>query len=109
MTRSVALLSVAAFSLVPTSLAAHPHSIDNKRDQVIANGMNHPLFELNEDGLYDSCLDNTLPSDYGPAWYGLERAHHGADASDPGRADGCYMLEDGILPGQDTDTNPAFN
>ena len=43
-----------------------------------------------------------------PAWYGLEVAHHGPDASEPGLSDGCYMIEGGVHPGTQ-DRNPAIN
>lgn len=45
-----------------------------------------------------------------PAWYGLEVAHHGPDASGEGISDGCYMVEGGLHPGDpDADRNPAIN
>jgi len=43
----------------------------------------------------------------GPAWYGLETAHHGADSGVPGKGDGCYMADGSPALGQD-DQNPAI-
>lgn len=83
--------------------AAHPHVIGSN-GQVIANGQNHPAF-IN--GL--SCVSygpaGTIP--IGPAWYGLESAHHGPDAGDPGRGDGCYQTTGSVPPAQDVE-NPVI-
>lgn len=88
---------VGAILLTPTAAFAHPHTANG---QVIANGQNHPPFI---DGV--SCESS---GGYGPAWYGLETAHHGPDAGDPGKDDGCYETTGNVAPGQD-DENPAIN
>ena len=55
---------------------------------MIAHGQNHPGF----DGAL-SCEEfgGAGGVAYGPAWYGLETAHHGPDAVDPGKDDGCFV------------------
>jgi hypothetical protein len=67
--------------------------------QVIANGQNHPAF-LN--GV--SCASADWAD---PAWYGLESAHHGPDAGEPGKGDDCYMTTGGVAPGADVE-NPVI-
>lgn len=42
-----------------------------------------------------------------PAWYGLESAHHGPDAGEPGKGDECYMTSDGVAPEADVE-NPVI-
>jgi hypothetical protein len=96
----VVFVAFAVCSLANAQVAAHPHVIESN-GQVIANGMNHPAFRL-IDGEYVSCDEFAHLSGYGPAWYGIETAHHGADAGDPGKGDGCYVIEGGLSP-----TNPA--
>lgn len=81
-----------------TAVAAHPHTVG---DQQIAKGQNHPPFVGGT-----SC--ESFGGTFGPAWYGLESAHHGPDAGEPGRADGCYQTTGNVPPGQD-DENPAID
>jgi hypothetical protein len=85
---------------------AHPHVAENTpHQQVLANGQNHPGFQpIGADGLRLSCDDALVPADAGPAGFGLETAHHGPDAGDPGKDDGCYAIV-----GNPTDGNPGIN
>lgn len=87
----------------PAGVEAHPHTV-LPSGQVIANGQNHPAF-IN--GL--ACLSNgpagTAP--IGRAWFGLETAHHGPDAGDPGAADRCYQTTGSVPPGADI-ANPVI-
>ncbi len=109
MRRKVAVPFFAICSLIPTQALAHPHTIA-KNGRVIANGANHPDFVRDEFGNLMSCLDNPIPSDYGPAWYGIETAHHGPDASGRGRGDGCYQIEGNLSPRNPAaDRNPAID
>jgi len=90
--------------LISTAMAAaHPHRV-GPRDQVLANGQNHPVFINGQ-----SCESYPAagPWAVGPAWYGLETAHHGPDAGDPGKADGCYQTTGSVPPGQDVE-NPVI-
>lgn len=75
------------------SVSAHPHTA---KGQVIANGQNHGPFV------------NGVSCGGDPAAYGLESAHHGPDAGDPGKADGCYQTTGNVPPGED-DENPAID
>lgn len=92
--------------LVATALPALGHEHEAARahrgeGQVLANGQNHPRFLADADGKFQSCEefgDIPAQSPIGPAWYGLETAHHGPDAGTPGKADGCYMIEGGLSP-----------
>jgi hypothetical protein len=100
--------------LIGTALpvAAHSHSAENGQagdGQVLANGQNHPRFVANGDGTFTSCESyGAIPgSSIGPAWYGLETAHHGPDSGDAGRGDGCYTADGSPALGQD-DQNPAI-
>jgi hypothetical protein len=104
------LAFVASSSLVTGApVWAHGHSVA-RNGQQIANGQNHPDFLRNADGNFESCEENPHPSDYGPAWYGLETAHHGPDRLGPGRGDGCYEIEGGFSPRDPrSDQNPAIN
>jgi hypothetical protein len=81
---------------------AGPH---NGNGQVLANSQNHPAFVNGE-----SCETNALPPDFGPAWFGLETAHHGPDAgAKPGKDDGCYQTEGRLSPlNPASDRNPAI-
>lgn len=108
--------AMAAALLLPgTAAFAHPHTA-GPTEQEIANGQLHPAFQDPDgDGTADSCESYGLPGggSFDPvenaAWYGLETAHHGPDQGDPGQADGCYQLDDGVLsPGGDVE-NPAIN
>ena len=77
--------------------------------QVIANGQNHPAFVFDPvTGKWVSCVTNPLLPGYGPAWYGLETAHHGPDSLTPGKGDGCYAA-DASPVGEDDDVNPAID
>src|SRR3990170_3191007 len=111
MLRIVVLVSMLALAIAPLAgtavpAAAHPHDANG---QVIANGQNHPKFEIlsgvdfDGDGVIEglSCesFGAAAGGALGPAWYGLETAHHGADAGDPGKADGCYRTTGGVSPG----------
>jgi uncharacterized membrane protein len=86
---------------------AHPHAAEHAHGdagQLIANGQNHPAFINGE-----SCETFTHLPGYGPAWYGLETAHHGPDAGDPGRGDGCYQIEGRLSPlDPASDRNPGI-
>jgi len=86
---------------------AHSHAAENAHQgagQVLANGQNHPAFVNGE-----SCDTFTLLPGYGPAWYGLETAHHGPDAGDPGKGDGCYQIEGRLSPlDPRSDRNPGI-
>lgn len=85
---------------------AHPHSVETPHHtQTLANGQNHPGFVADtESGLFLSCDGVNEPADSGPAGYGLETAHHGPDAGEPGKADGCYATD-----GAPQDNNPAID
>lgn len=101
-----AALAAAVLAVAPAAVA-HPHAAEKAHKgegQVIANGQNHPRFVAGE-----SCLEYGLPPDFGPAWYGLETAHHGPDAGKPGKADGCYMIEGRLSPlDPASDRNPGL-
>ena len=61
--------------------------------QVIADGQLHPKFVYDaSSGTATSCLAYGTPNGapVGPAWYGLETAHHGPDIGTSGKSDGCY-------------------
>ena len=93
---------VAAFLLTSTATAwSHPHQVitPGNDGQVIANGQNHPAFLSGVSCATDDWDD--------PAWYGLESAHHGPDAGDPGKGDDCYMTTGGVAPGSDVQ-NPVI-
>lgn len=99
-------LSLLAASAVAVS--AHSHVI-GKNGQVIANGQNHPAFVFDaETGKYVSCDTYTLLPGFGPAWYGVETAHHGPDSLNPGKGDGCYAA-DSSPAGEGDDVNPAID
>ena len=96
MYRSIIVTAAAtiAFAINTAPAAAHPH-VAGPTDQSLANGQNH---------LRLSCEGVLEPTDAGPAGYGLETAHHGPDAGDPGQADGCYAVV-----GSPQDNNPAID
>jgi hypothetical protein len=82
---------------------AHPHEASpahHGEGQQLANGQNHGPFTTTTEGHGQTCGGD-------PAAYGLESAHHGPDAGDPGKADGCYET-DSMPPGSD-DENPAID
>jgi uncharacterized membrane protein len=94
--------------LAAASIAfGHPHAAEHAHDdqgQVIANGQNHPAFINGE-----SCDTFTHLPGFGPAWYGLETAHHGPDAGTPGKGDGCYQIESRLSPlDPASDRNPGL-
>lgn len=101
---------VAALGLLIASAAvasAHSHVIGSN-GQVIANGQNHYAFVLQADGTFLTCDTFTPLANQGPAWFGLETAHHGPDSGDAGKGDGCY-LADGSPLGETDDVNPAID
>ncbi len=105
---TAALLTTAAVLLAASPATAHPHTVE-KNGQVIANGQNHMRFDSNG----DSCTGypSAGPALVGPAWYGLETAHHGPDRGAPGRGDGCYRTAvawNGTAYVPIDDTNPAI-
>jgi hypothetical protein len=105
-------------ALIATSVAAsmspvfaHSHMVKNpNHDQRLANGQNHPAFVRDEFGNLMSCEEYAKLPGYGPAWYGLETAHHGPDASMRGKSDGCYQIEGNLSPlDPASDRNPAID
>lgn len=108
--RAAAAVATAALTLAvgAGSVAAHAHVV-GKNGQLLANGQNHPGFVFDAaTGKYVSCLTNTLLPGFGPAWYGLETAHHGPDSLAPGKGDGCYAADASPLSEAD-DVNPAID
>jgi hypothetical protein len=105
------LATLGAASMLAASavaVSAHSHTVGSN-GQVIANGQNHPAFVFDPaTGKFVSCDTNTLLPGYGPAWYGLETAHHGPDSLDPGKGDGCYAADASPL-GEADDVNPAID
>lgn len=116
-----AVLAIVAGTLGLSAAApafAHVHHVfqDNPNaadpGTTLANGQNHPGFSGTPGGTISSCEGVNEPPDSGPAWYGLETAHHGPEEGTAGRADGCYEStdadpSDGIL--RPADTNPAID
>lgn len=103
----VATIAALAVFFAAWPASAHPHEVTKGNGEVVvlANGQNHPGFQPeNEDGLRLSCEGTLEPANSGPAGYGLETAHHGPDAGNPGKADGCYATE-----GDPQDNNPAID
>ncbi len=86
-------LAVLVLSTLAGPASAHTHMIDADGDgspeAVLANGQLHGAFV---GGV--SCGGD-------PAAYGLETAHHGPDAGDPGRADGCFTTTGNVAPWSD--------
>ncbi len=107
----VPLVTLGAASLLAASavsVSAHQHVI-GANGQVLANGQNHPAFVFDAaSGTFVSCDTNTLLPGFGPAWFGLETAHHGPDSGDPGKGDGCYAADASPLSEAD-DVNPAID
>lgn len=105
------LATLGAASLLAASavaVSAHSHVI-GQNGQLIANGQNHPAFVFDAaTGKFVSCVTNTLLPGFGPAWYGLETAHHGPDSLTPGKGDGCYAADASPLSEAD-DVNPAID
>jgi hypothetical protein len=87
-------------------VSAHAPHLAN--GQPIANGQNHYAFQLQGDGTYLTCDTFTALANVGPAWYGVETAHHGPDSGDAGKGDGCYVA-DAAPGGEDDDVNPAID
>jgi hypothetical protein len=99
------LAAAAAWGSAPA--LAHQHEAVNGHQgdgQVLANGQNHPVFIS---GVSCDSYPAAAGGPVGPAWYGLETAHHGPDAGDSGRGDGCYQTTGSVPPGQDV-ANPAI-
>jgi hypothetical protein len=108
--RRFALGSIAAAGLMLAMAAptfAHAHIIGSN-GQVIANGQNHYAFVAQGDGTYLSCDTFTPLANVGPAWFGVETAHHGPDSGDPGKGDGCYKA-DASPASEADDVNPAID
>jgi hypothetical protein len=102
------LTAVGLLTASAAAASAHSHVI-GKNGQVIADGQNHPAFVFDPaTGTYVSCDTNTLLPGFGPAWYGVETAHHGSDSGDPGKGDGCYAA-DASPSGEGDDVNPAID
>jgi hypothetical protein len=99
---AVMLLAVSA-----SAVSAHAHAI-GRNGQVIANGQNHYAFVIQADGTFLSCDTFAPLANLGPAWFGLETAHHGPDSGAPGRGDGCYLADSSPL-GEADDVNPAID
>jgi hypothetical protein len=98
---AITALATASGALAHAHAAEHAHQGDG---QVIANGQNHPAFINGE-----SCDTNAHLPGFGPAWYGLETAHHGPDAGAPGKGDGCYQIEGRLSPlDPASDRNPGL-
>lgn len=102
-TTAAVLLVMALMSLLAAPAWAHPHQIDTNKNGVIdaadvqlANGQNHGPFV------------NGVSCGGDPAAYGLETAHHGPDAGEAGKSDGCYRTTGGVPPGEDVE-NPVIS
>jgi hypothetical protein len=110
--RRLAILSGVVLTLALAGpVAAHSHVVGQgtPHEHVIAHGQNHPAFVFDPaTGKFVSCVTNTLLPGYGPAWYGLETAHHGPDSLTPGKGDGCYAA-DASPAGEADDVNPAID
>jgi hypothetical protein len=102
----VAAGAVIALAAGTAPAASHVHLAENASHvQELGGGQNHPGFQpIDGDGLRQSCEGVLEPPDAGPAGYGLETAHHGPDAGQPGKADGCYAVV-----GNPQDGNPGIN
>ena len=108
---TAALISALSLALAAGGVTAHSHLVGQgtAHEHVIANGQNHPAFVFDAaTGKFVSCDTNTLLPGYGPAWYGLETAHHGPDSLTPGKGDGCYAADASPL-GEGDDVNPAID
>ena len=106
MVTTVLSIGAAVTALGAAPVVAHPHTVQTpSHTQQLANGQNHPGFVAGADGIYLSCDGVNELSGTGPAFYGLETAHHGPDAGTPGKGDRCYG-SDG--PPSRTDRNPAI-
>ncbi len=105
-TASAVALAAALALGAAVPAAAHVHVVANpSHDQALANGQNHPAFQpIDGDGLRLSCEGVLELPNSGPAGYGLETAHHGPDAGQPGKSDGCFATV-----GNPQDSNPAID
>ncbi|MDP8904713.1 MAG: hypothetical protein M3N29_05260 [Chloroflexota bacterium] len=114
--RTVVAMALPAALVLAAALpvSAHEHFAEPAHGgdgQVLANGQNHPRFIQNTSGTFESCEEYgpIAGSSIGPAWYGLETAHHGPDAGTPGKGDGCYAVPGGLSPLNPlADRNPAI-
>ena len=103
---------VSGLALMAAPAGAHVHTVDG---QPIANGQHHPIFTSIGGGQGTSCDTSSGPggAEVGPAWYGLEVAHHGPDTGAAGQSDGCYQTavvqtaSGAWVPA--SDTNPAID
>jgi hypothetical protein len=88
---AIGLLALAL--AVPVTAHEHYAAAGQGGDgQLLANGQNHPRPFRLIDGKWWSCESDTIGA-FGPAWYGLETAHHGPDSGDPGKGDRCYAAD----------------
>jgi hypothetical protein len=108
---AAAVAGVALAVIAAGPVAAHEHFAEDAHGgtgQVLANSQNHPRpFVAIGDGTYSSCESFSPGGAFGPAWYGVETAHHGPDSGDPGKADRCYVADGNPALGED-DQNPAI-
>lgn len=106
--RMTIVLSAALLILLvgASQASAHEHTIAPS-GEVIASGQNHPAFVNGVSCEWFAPAGGPTAPPIGPAWFGLETAHHGPDAGDPGRGDGCYQTTGSVLPGQDVQ-NPVI-
>jgi hypothetical protein len=105
--------STLALAFGTAAVAAHEHVVNDGTDneRQIAGGQNHPQFIRDPaTGLFLSCTlpGYGIPGNFGPAWYGLETAHHGPDSATPGKGDSCYAA-DASPAGEADDVNPAID
>ncbi|MGH2488588.1 MAG: hypothetical protein ACRDFR_03090, partial [Candidatus Limnocylindria bacterium] len=84
---AAALAAGALLAVSAASVSAHSHTANG---QLIANGQNHYAFIMQADGTFLTCETFTPLAGVGPAWFGLETAHHGPDSGTPGKGEGCY-------------------
>ena len=107
-----AAMVLGAVVMMASPAAAHVHTVNG---HPIANGQHHPIFTSIGGGQGTSCDTSAGPggAEIGPAWYGLETAHHGPDTGTPGQGDGCYQTAVTQLPSgawvPAYDTNPAID
>lgn len=101
-----AMLAALALLAASTAVAsAHSHTANGK---LIANRQSHYAFQPQGDGTFLTCDTFAALPNVGPAWYGLETAHHGPDSGGAGRGDGCN-LADASPSGETDDQNPAID
>lgn len=102
---TAALAAGALLAMSAASVSAHAHTVFG---QLIANGQNHYAFIMQADGTFLTCDTFTPLPGLGPAWFGLETAHHGPDSGTPGKGEGCYLADASPL-GEADDVNPAID